>query len=37
VRDFRSAIGELVRRLENVLHRHPGDDDFVNRVEWLDA
>ncbi len=31
----RNTIGEFVRRLDEILRRHPGDDDFVNRVEWL--
>ena len=30
-----STIGLFVQRLDDLLRRYPGDDDFRNRVEWL--
>lgn len=29
------TIGLFVQRLDELMGRHPGDDDFRNRVEWL--
>lgn len=31
----RNTIGVFVDALDAVMHRFPGDDDFVNKVEWL--
>jgi hypothetical protein len=31
----RHTIGVFIRALTATLEQHPGDDDFVNRTEWL--
>ena len=31
----RNTIGAFVDALDAVMKRFPGDDDFVNKVEWL--
>jgi len=31
----RGTIGVFVEALERLMQRHPGDRDFVDRVEWL--
>lgn len=30
-----ATIGLFVQRLRELMDRYPGDDDFRNRVEWL--
>jgi hypothetical protein len=31
----RNTIGVFVEGLDEILRSHAGDDDFVNRVQWL--
>ena len=32
---YRGTIGLFVRRLDEVMKDHPGDDDFRDRTHWL--
>jgi hypothetical protein len=31
-----AAIGRYVQLLEGLLHEHPDQDEFVDRIHWLD-
>ncbi len=33
----RNTVGAFVDQLDAILKRHPKDDDFVNKIEWLGA
>jgi hypothetical protein len=32
-----NTIGLFVERLDDLMRRYPGEDDFRNRTEWLQA
>jgi hypothetical protein len=29
------TIGVCVEKLERLMHQHPGENDFCDRMEWL--